>query len=105
MQYARICHAHACCFKHAHACGLTLVLIPTKGREPLPGMAYRWSVTLSPLSLYVMHSCYNAITIMTFVLLIRNGHLEVVQFLVNEKDTDPNAVNKDGETALHIALK
>ena len=31
--------------------------------------------------------------------------MEVVQFLVNEKDTDPNAVNKDGETALHLAVK
>ena len=31
--------------------------------------------------------------------------MEVVQFLVNGKDTDPNAVNKDGETALHIAVK
>ena len=48
---------------------------------------------------------YNDITITTFLLLIRNGHLEVVQFLVNEKDTDPNAVNKDGETALHLAVK
>ena len=48
---------------------------------------------------------YNVITIMTFVLLIRNGHLEVVQILVNGKDTDPNAVNKDGKTALHLAAK
>ena len=48
---------------------------------------------------------YNVITIMTFVLLIRKGHLEVVQILVNGKDTDPNVVNKDGETALHLAVK
>ena len=48
---------------------------------------------------------YNVITIMTFVLLIRKGPLEVVQILVNGKDTDPNAVNKDGETALHLAVK
>ena len=46
---------------------------------------------------------YNVITIMTFVLLIREGYLEVVQILVNGKDTDPNAVTKDGETALHLA--
>ena len=48
---------------------------------------------------------YNVIIIMTFVLLIRNKYLEVVQILVNGKDTDPNVVNKDGETALHLALK
>ena len=47
----------------------------------------------------------NVITIMTFVLLIRWGHLEVVQILVNGKDTDPNVVNKDGETALHLAAQ
>ena len=46
---------------------------------------------------------YNVITIMTFVLFIRYGHLEVVQIIVNGKDTDPNAVNKDGKTALHLA--
>ena len=46
---------------------------------------------------------YNVITIMTFVLLIRNGYLEVVQILVNGKDTDPNVVNNNGETALHLA--
>ena len=48
---------------------------------------------------------YNVITIMTFVLFIRYGHLEVIQIIVNRKDTDPNAVNKDGETALHLAVK
>ena len=47
---------------------------------------------------------YNVITIMTFVLLIRNGRLEVVQFLVNGNHSDPNAVNKDGVTALLIAV-
>ena len=31
--------------------------------------------------------------------------MEVVQFLVNGKDTDPNVVNKNGDTALHIAVK
>ena len=48
---------------------------------------------------------YNVITITTFVLLIREGRLKVVQILVNGKDTDPNVVNKGGETALHIAVK
>ena len=56
-----------------------------------------------PFTIQAFSIAYNVITIMTFVLLIRNGHLEVVQFLVNGKDTDPNAVNKDGETALHLA--
>ena len=42
---------------------------------------------------------------MTFVLLIRYGRLNIVQFLVNEKDTDPNAVNKDGKTAVHLAAE
>ena len=39
------------------------------------------------------------------MLLIRKGYLEVVQFLLNGKDTDPNVVNKDGETALHLAVE
>ena len=42
---------------------------------------------------------------MTFMLLIRYGRLEVVQFLVNGKDTDPNVVNEDGKTALHLAAE
>ena len=46
---------------------------------------------------------YNVITIMTFVLLIRNGRLEVVQFLVNGNHSDPNAVNNSRSTALHLA--
>ena len=48
---------------------------------------------------------YNVITIMTFVLLIREGYLKVVKILVNGKHTDPNAVNDYGNTALHIAVK
>ena len=32
-----VAHIHVC---HTRACGLALVLTPTKGREPLPGMAY-----------------------------------------------------------------
>ena len=47
---------------------------------------------------------YNVITITTFVLLIRKGHLEVVQFLVNGKDTDPNAVHNSGSTAMHLTV-
>ena len=43
----------------------------------------------------------------TFVIfvLIRNGHLKVVEFLVNGNHCQANAVNKNGETALHLALK
>ena len=48
---------------------------------------------------------YNVITIMTFVLLIRYGNLKVVQFLVNGNHTDPNAVNKDRKTAVHLAAE
>ena len=48
---------------------------------------------------------YNVITIMTFLLLIREGYLEVVQFLVNSNHGDPNAVNKNGNTALHLAAQ
>ena len=57
MQYARICHACACGLKHACACGLALVLTPTKGREPLPGMAYNaYTECDTLLSLSIMHS-------------------------------------------------
>ena len=43
----------------------------------------------------------------TFVIfvLIRYGHLKVVEFLVNGNHCQANAVNNDGETALHIALR
>ena len=58
-----------------------------------------------PFTIETFCITYNVITIMTFVLLIRKGHLEVVKILVNGKDTDPNAVNKDGETALHLAAQ
>ena len=54
---ARIRHARACGFKHARACGLALVLTPTKGREPLPGMAYSaYTECDTLLSLSIMHS-------------------------------------------------
>ena len=59
----------------------------------------------SPFTIQTFCITYNVITIMTFVLLIRNGHLEVVQILVNGNHSDPNAVNKDGETALHLAAQ
>ena len=58
-----------------------------------------------PFTIQTFCITYNVITIMTLVLLIRKGRLEVVQFLVNGKDTDPNVVNKDGKTALHLAAE
>ena len=52
-------HAPACGFKHARACGLALVLTPTKDREPLPGMAYSAYTECDTLpSLSIIHSCY-----------------------------------------------
>ena len=43
----------------------------------------------------------------TFVILvlIRWGYLKVVEFLVNGNHCQANAVNKNGETALHYALQ
>ena len=58
-----------------------------------------------PFTIQTFRITYNVITIMTFVLLIRYGHLEVIQILVNGKDTDPNAVTNYGWTALHLAVK
>ena len=43
-----------------------------------------------------MHLCI-------FLLLIRNGYLEIVQFLVNGNHCQVNAVDNDGKTALHYA--
>ena len=40
-----------------------------------------------------------------FLLLIRNGHLEIVQFLVNGNHCQANAVNSNKETALHYAAE
>ena len=40
-----------------------------------------------------------------YLLLIRFGHLEVVQFLIKGKHCKPDAVNKDGSTALHYAAR
>ena len=38
-----------------------------------------------------------------FLLLIRYGHLEIVQFLVNGNHCQANAVDSYGDTALHDA--
>ena len=45
-----------------------------------------------------MHLCF-------FLLLIRNGHLEIVQFLVNGNHCQVNDVNCSGWTALHYAAQ
>ena len=43
--------------------------------------------------------------IYVYVLFIRNGHLEIVQFLVNGNHCQANAVNSYGKTALHYAAE
>ena len=40
-----------------------------------------------------------------FLLLTRNGHLEIVQFLVNGNHCQANAVDSVGDTALHYASR
>ena len=41
--------------------------------------------------------------IYVYLLLIRKGHLEIVQFLVNGNHCQANAVDTFGRTALHYA--
>ena len=47
-----------------------------------------------------MHTLY-----MILLLLLRYGYFEIVQFLVNEKHCNTEAVDKDGQTPLHLAMK
>ena len=42
---------------------------------------------------------------MILLLLIRWNRLEIVQFLVNGKHCNTEAVDKDGQTPLHYAVK
>ena len=42
---------------------------------------------------------------MILLLLIRCNHLGIVQFLVNGKHCNTEAVDKDGLTPLHYAMK
>ena len=45
-----------------------------------------------------------AMTLIYFItLLIRDGHLDIVKFLVNEAHCKADAVDKDGSTPLHDA--
>ena len=41
---------------------------------------------------------------MNLLLLISNNHSKIVQFLVNGKHYNTEAVNKDGWTPLHYAM-
>ena len=42
---------------------------------------------------------------MILLLFIRRGRLETVQFLVNGKHCNTEAVDKDGQTPLHLAVR
>ena len=42
---------------------------------------------------------------MILLLLIRCGHLKIVQFLINRKHCNTEAVDKYGRTPLHYAVK
>ena len=59
------------------------------------------SITYNVFSL--LQVIYYAIYV--FLLLIRNGHLEIVQFLVNGNHCQANAVDNDRWTALHLAAQ
>ena len=47
----------------------------------------------------------NAIDTFVIFVLIRKGHLKAVEFLVNGNHCQASAVKKNGETALHLALR
>ena len=57
--------------------------------------------------MFVLRCTYcntQAITLIYFItLLIRDGHLDTVKFLVNEAHCKTNAVDKDRWTPLHYA--
>ena len=42
---------------------------------------------------------------MILLLLIRRGRLKIVQFLINGKHCNTEAVDKDGQTLLHFAVR
>ena len=72
-------------------------------------MSYVWTKLIllhTPTSItYNVFSLLQVIyyALMFFLLFIRNGHLEIVQFLVNGNHCQVNAVNSDRWTALHYA--
>ena len=51
---------------------------------------------------YVKSPCIDTFIILV---LIRRGHLEIVKLLLNGNLCQVNAVNKKGETALHLTLQ
>ena len=57
------------------------------------------SITYNVFSLLQVIYC----AFMFFLLLIRKGHLEIVQFLMNGNHCQANAVDSYGDTALHDA--
>ena len=42
---------------------------------------------------------------MILLLLIRHGNFKIVRFLFNGKHCNTEAVDKDGQTLLHLAVK
>ena len=74
-------------------------------------MSYVWTKLIilhTPTSItYNVFSLLQVIyyAFMFFLLLIRNGHLEIVQFLVNGNHCQANAVDNYGNTALHYAAE
>ena len=56
---------------------------------------------------YSSIQCIDVLSLPTFIIivLIRYGHLKVVEFLVNGNHCQANAANYNGETALHLALR
>ena len=42
---------------------------------------------------------------MILLLLIRRGRLKIVQFLINGKHYNTEAVGKDGQTLLHLSMR
>ena len=74
-------------------------------------MSYVWTKLIilhTPTSItYNVFSLLQVIyyAFMLFLLLISNGHLEIVQFLVNGNHCQANAVNNFRSTALHYAAE
>ena len=47
----------------------------------------------------------NMFSFLCFFFLFRNGHLDIVQYLVDGGHCQPNSKDNDGETALHYAVR
>ena len=71
-------------------------------------MSYVWTKLIIlhiPTSIYNIQCIFIITSDLCFLLFIRNGHLEIVQFLVNGNHCQANAVNSSGNTALHYAAE